>query len=264
MIAAGSFRHDLRHADLRIAQDDAADELLGRDPLALLIGMLLDQQFPMERAFGAPRLLADRLGVDALSAADARRRRPRGAGAVFQGPPALHRYPGSMAARTQELCRLLVERYDGRAENLWADAPDGATLLRRLGELPGFGAQKSKIFLALLGKQYGVTPPGWREAAGDYGLEGSRRSVADITGPESLAEVRAVQAGAEAGREGASGEAPVRARRAARARAAAPVARSGRRTGGAPGGPGRPGSEGMDARGLEPAVPAVAPAASRC
>ena len=95
-----------------------------------------------------------------------------------------------MAARAQDLCRLLVERYGGRPENLW-DAPDGATLLRRLGELPGFGAQKSKIFLALLGKQYGVTPPGWREAAGDYGLEGSRRSVADITGSETLLEVRA-------------------------------------------------------------------------
>jgi uncharacterized HhH-GPD family protein len=176
---------------LRIAQDPAADELLSRDPLALLIGMLLDQQFPMERAFAAPRLLADRLGVEALSAdhlagidADELVR-------VFQGPPALHRYPGSMAARTQELCRLLIERYDGRADGLWADVPDGATLLRRLGELPGFGAQKSKIFLALLGKQYGVSPPGWREAAGDYGQDGSRRSVADITGPESLAEVRA-------------------------------------------------------------------------
>ncbi len=96
-----------------------------------------------------------------------------------------------MAGRTQELCRLLVERYEGRADNLWTGAADGATLLRRIGELPGFGAQKAKIFLALLGKQYGVTPPGWRETAGDYGLEGSRRSVADITGPESLAEVRA-------------------------------------------------------------------------
>jgi uncharacterized HhH-GPD family protein len=96
-----------------------------------------------------------------------------------------------MAARTQELCRLLVERYGGRAEGLWDGVPDGATLLRRLGELPGFGAQKSRIFLALLGKRYGVTPPGWREAAGDYGQEGSRRSVADITGPQTLAEVRA-------------------------------------------------------------------------
>jgi uncharacterized HhH-GPD family protein len=176
---------------LRIAQDSAADELLGRDPLALLIGMLLDQQFPMERAFSAPRLLADRLGVDALSADRLAAADPEDLVRVFQGPPALHRYPGSMAARTQDLCRLLVDRYDGRADGLWSDVPDGATLLRRLGELPGFGAQKSKIFLALLGKQYGVTPPGWREAAGDYGLEGSRRSVADITGPESLAEVRA-------------------------------------------------------------------------
>jgi uncharacterized HhH-GPD family protein len=179
--------------NLRIAQDDAADELLSRDPLALLIGMLLDQQFPMERAFGAPRLLADRLGVSTLSAADLASADPEELVRVFQGPPALHRYPGSMAARTQDLCRLLIERYDGRADNLWADVPDGATLLRRLGELPGFGAQKSKIFLALLGKQYGVTPTGWREAAGDYGEDGSRRSVADITGPESLAEVRAVK-----------------------------------------------------------------------
>ena len=176
---------------LSLAQDPAADELLGRDPLALLIGMLLDQQFPMERAFGAPRLLADRLGVSTLSAAELASADPEELVRVFQGPPALHRYPGSMAARTQELCRLLVERYEGRAENLWADVPDGATLLKRVGTLPGFGAQKSKIFVALLGKQYGATPPGWREAAGDYGTDGARRSVADITGPESLAEVRA-------------------------------------------------------------------------
>jgi uncharacterized HhH-GPD family protein len=176
---------------LCIAQDPAADELLSRDPLALVLGMLLDQQFPMERAFAAPRLLADRLGVQSLDAGQLAGTDPEELTRVFQGPPALHRYPGSMAVRLQDLCRLLVERYEGRAENLWADVPDGPTLLRRLAELPGFGAQKSKIFLALLGKQYGVTPPGWRKAAGDYGLEGSRRSVADITGPESLAEVRA-------------------------------------------------------------------------
>ena len=182
--------HHRRVPSLRIAQDPAADELLGRDPLALLIGMLLDQQFPMERAFGAPRLLADRLGVDALDAAALAAADPEVLRRHFQGPPALHRYPGSMTTRTQELARLLVERYDGRADGLWADAPDGGTLLKRIAELPGFGAQKAKIFLALLGKQYGVTPPGWREAAGEYGQEGSRRSVADITGPESLAEVR--------------------------------------------------------------------------
>ena len=190
---------------LRIAQDPAADELLGRDPLALLIGMLLDQQFPMERAFGAPRLLADRLGVDTLSAPELADADPDRLVAIFKGPPALHRYPGSMAARTQELCRMLVDRYGGRPEGLWDDAPDGPTLLRRLGELPGFGAQKSKIFLALLGKQYGVTPPGWREAAGDYGADGSHRSVADITGPESLAEVRSFkQAQKQAGTERAT------------------------------------------------------------
>jgi uncharacterized HhH-GPD family protein len=158
----------------------------------------------MERAFGAPRLLADRLGVDTLSATQLAELDPDVLTRHFQGPPALHRYPGSMAARTQDLARLLVERYDGRADALWADVPDGPTLLRRLGELPGFGAQKSKIFVALLGKQYGVTPPGWREAAGDYGQEGSRRSVADITGPASLAEVRATkQAAKQAAKQGA-------------------------------------------------------------
>jgi uncharacterized HhH-GPD family protein len=174
-----------------IAQDPAADALLSRDPLALLIGMLLDQQFPMERAFGAPRMLADRMGADTLSAAAIVECDPDVLKAHFSGPPALHRYPGSMAGRTQELARALVERYDGRADAVWADAPDGGTLLRRLGELPGFGAQKAKIFLALLGKQCGVTPPGWREAAGEYGEDGARRSVADITDPASLAEVRA-------------------------------------------------------------------------
>src|SRR3954447_20944892 len=193
--AGMALRHHVRVPTLRIAQDDDADELLGRDPLALLIGMLLDQQFPMDRAFGAPRLLADRLGVGTLSAAELAGMDAEELVRVFQGPPALHRYPGSMAGRTQELCRLLVERYAGRPENVWADVPDGATLLRRLGELPGFGAQKSKIFLALLGKQYGVTPAGWREAAGDYGVDGSRRSVADITGPETLLEVRAFKQG---------------------------------------------------------------------
>jgi uncharacterized HhH-GPD family protein len=183
-------RHTARVPRLCLAQDDAADELLSRDPLALLIGMLLDQQFPIERAFAAPRLLADRLGVDVLDAAALADADPEQLTKVFQGPPALHRYPGSMAARTQELARFLVERYGGRADALWADVPDGATLLTRLTGLPGFGAQKSTIFLALLGKQLGVTPPGWREAAGAYGVEGSHCSVADITGPESLAAVR--------------------------------------------------------------------------
>ena len=189
---------------LHLAQDDAADELLSRDPLALLLGMLFDQQFPMERAFAGPRLLADRLELDPLDAATIASADVQRLGAAFQGPPAVHRYPGSMAVRAQELCQLLVERYDGRADALWADAPDGATLLRRLVELPGFGTQKAKIFVALLGKQCGVTPPGWRAAAGDYGVEGSRRSVADITDPASLAEVRATkQAAKQAAKEAA-------------------------------------------------------------
>ena len=132
---------------LRIAQDDAADELLGRDPLALLLGMLFDQQFPMERAFAGPRLLADRMGVDRLTAAAVAD--PDVLLAWFRGPPAVHRYPMSMAARAQALCRLLVERYDGRADALWSDVPDGATLLRRVRELPGFGAQQARILVAL-------------------------------------------------------------------------------------------------------------------
>ena len=187
-------RHTPRVPTVRITQDEAADELLGRDPLALVLGMLFDQQFPVERAFAGPRLLAERMGLDgttdSLSAAAIADADPDDLLTWFQGPPAVHRYPGSMAARTQALCRLLVERYDGRADALWSDVPDGAALLRRIGELPGFGAQKAKILVALLGKQYDVTPPGWREAAGAYGEEGSHRSVADITGPESLAEVR--------------------------------------------------------------------------
>ncbi|MGY1822141.1 HhH-GPD-type base excision DNA repair protein [Geodermatophilus sp. SYSU D00079] len=191
---------------LRITQDPAADELLGRDPLALLLGMLFDQQFPMERAFSGPRLLAERMGVETLSAADVADADPEQLTAWFQGPPAIHRYPGSMAARAQAVCRLLVERYDGRAEALWADVPDGASLLQRIGQLPGFGAQKAKIFVALLGKRYGVTPPGWREAAGEYGEDDARRSVADITGPESLAEVRAFkQAQKQAAKASANG-----------------------------------------------------------
>lgn len=176
--------------DLCIVQDPAADDLLSRDPLALVVGMLLDQQFAMERAFAGPKLLADRLGAATLSAREIAAFDPERFVSIFQGPPAIHRYPGSMAARTQALCQLLVDRYDGRADGLWAGVESGVELLKRIGELPGFGAQKAKILVALLGKQYGVTPEGWREAAGDYGQEGACRSVADVTSPESLAAVR--------------------------------------------------------------------------
>jgi uncharacterized HhH-GPD family protein len=183
---------------LQIAQDPEADALLDRDPFALLVGMLLDQQFPMERAFAAPAGLARRLGVDRLDPAAIAAHDPEAFAAIFVGPPALHRYPGAMAARVQALAALVVERYGGDASGLWRDVPDGATLLRRLTALPGFGTQKAQIFVALLGKQRGVAPPGWREAAGAYGEEGSTRSVADVVDAASLAGVRAFKQAAKA------------------------------------------------------------------
>ncbi|MFD3656250.1 HhH-GPD-type base excision DNA repair protein [Streptomyces sp. NPDC058620] len=176
---------------LRIAQQPEADELLGRSALAALVGMLLDQQVPMEWAFTGPYTLAQRMGGDDLDAHEIAAHDPDAFTALFTEKPALHRYPGSMAKRVQQLCQYLVEEYDGEASAVWADAATGAELLERLNALPGFGTQKAQIFLALLGKQFGVKPTGWREAAGPYGEAGSHRSVADITGPESLAEVRA-------------------------------------------------------------------------
>ncbi|MFF8997871.1 HhH-GPD-type base excision DNA repair protein [Streptomyces achromogenes] len=176
---------------LHLAQDPAADALLGRSPLAALTGMLLDQQIPMEWAFKGPRTIADRLGTEDLDAHEIAAMDPEAFAALLSGKPAVHRYPGSMAKRIQQLCQYLVEHYDGDAEAVWRDAGSGRELLRRLEELPGFGKQKAQIFLALLGKRLGVAPEGWREAAGAYGEPGSHRSVADITGPESLAKVRA-------------------------------------------------------------------------
>lgn len=176
---------------LRIAQQPEADELLGRSPLAALVGMLLDQQVPMEWAFSGPYTLAQRMGGDDLDAHEIAVYDPEAFTELFTAKPALHRYPGSMAKRVQQLCQYLVAQYDGVASGVWSDAATGAELRKRLNALPGFGTQKSQIFLALLGKQFGVRPPGWREAAGPYGEAGSHRSVADITGPESLAEVRA-------------------------------------------------------------------------
>ncbi|MFF2997543.1 HhH-GPD-type base excision DNA repair protein [Streptomyces sp. NPDC057950] len=176
---------------LHIAQDPDADELLGRSPLAALVGMLLDQQVPMEWAFKGPRTIAERLGTDDLDAHEIAAYDPEKFTALLSAKPAVHRYPGSMAKRIQQLCQYLVEHYSGDAAAVWKDTGTGAELLRRLDELPGFGAQKAQIFLALLGKQFGVRPKGWREAAGAYGEPKAFRSVADITGPESLAKVRA-------------------------------------------------------------------------
>ncbi|CAL9502683.1 MULTISPECIES: HhH-GPD-type base excision DNA repair protein [Streptomyces] len=176
---------------LHLAQDPEADALLGRSPLAALTGMLLDQQIPMEWAFKGPATIAQRLGTDDLDAHEIAAHEPEAFAALLSQKPAVHRYPGSMAKRIQQLCQYLVEHYDGDAEAVWKDAGTGKELLKRLAELPGFGKQKAQIFLALLGKQLGVRPEGWREAAGSYGEEKSFRSVADITGPESLAKVRA-------------------------------------------------------------------------
>jgi uncharacterized HhH-GPD family protein len=178
---------------LCLSQREDADALLERDPLALLIGMVLDQQIPLEKAFTSPYVLTERLGRlgEALDAREIAEYDPDALVELFATPPALHRFPKSMALRVQEVCRAIVERYDGDVTGIWADAADGKELLKRLKALPGFGEQKAKIFLALLGKQRGITPDGWREAAGDYGDAGSYRSVADIVDKESLLKVRA-------------------------------------------------------------------------
>jgi uncharacterized HhH-GPD family protein len=176
---------------LHLTGEPDADRLLSESPLALLIGMLLDQQVPMETAFAGPEKLRSRMGgeLDARVIADAD---PETFAAVFKESPAVHRFPGSMAARVQTLCRAVVDDWHGDASAIWTDgAPDGTTVLARLKALPGFGEQKARIFLALLGKQYGLEAPGWREAAGDYAEHGSYRSVADIVDADSLQRVRA-------------------------------------------------------------------------
>ncbi|MFD5468529.1 HhH-GPD-type base excision DNA repair protein [Kitasatospora sp. NPDC127059] len=175
---------------VRLAQQPEADELLGRSALAALVGMLLDQQVPMEWAFTGPLTIAQRLGRKDLDAHEIATYNPEEFVALLSAKPAVHRYPAAMAKRVQQLCQFLVAQYEGDAAALWKDARTGKELLSRLNALPGFGKQKSQIFLALLGKQYGVRPEGWREAAGAYGEEGAHRSVADITGPESLTLVR--------------------------------------------------------------------------
>jgi len=174
---------------LHLAQDAEADELLGRSPLAALVGMLLDQQVPMEWAFKGPRTIADRLGANDLDAHEIAAQDPEAFAALLSEKPAVHRYPGSMAKRIQQLCQYLVEHYDGNAELVWKGVPDGRELLRRLEELPGFGKQKAQIFTALLAKQLDVRPDGWEKVVGDYALEGYR-SVADVTDAVSLQKVR--------------------------------------------------------------------------
>jgi len=177
---------------LHLTFNDDADELLTREPFALLVGMLLDQQFPMERAFAGPKLLAERLGTpDSL--------RPELIVATSdekllefaKGPPAIHRYPGSMAGRVQALAVVVVDQYEGDASNIWTSAPGGKAALKNLLALPGFGEAKAKIFLALLGKQLGQAPRGWQAASSPYGKSGTTMSIADVTSPDSLLAVRA-------------------------------------------------------------------------
>lgn len=174
---------------LCIAQDPEADALLSTSPLALLFGMMLDQQIPMEKAFKGPRDIAERMGT--LDVHQIAEMSPEEFAAIIAKTPAIHRFPGSMAKRLQALARYLIEHYDGYAEAIWLQGnPDGKELLKRLKALPGFGDQKSRIFLALLGKQLHIQPQGWQEAAGSYAEPGSRRSVADVNDLSSLQEVR--------------------------------------------------------------------------
>jgi uncharacterized HhH-GPD family protein len=176
---------------LHLATTPEANILLAEDPLARLVGMLLDQQIQMEKAFTSPQVLADRMGVQRLDAHEIASYDPAEFDALFRQVPALHRFPAAMAKRVQALCAALVEQYNGDAELVWTTATSGAELVKRIAALPGFGEQKAKIFTALLGKQFGVQPPGWQEAAGAYGEAGSYRSVADVLDSASLQKVRA-------------------------------------------------------------------------
>ena len=174
---------------LYLTGDDAADTLLSEDGNALLIGMVLDQQVPMEKAFGGPLEIARRMGGRLDVAAIAATEEDEFV-ALCSQRPAFHRFPGAMAKRVRAVCSVLVEQYDGEAANVWAEASTGADLVRRIGTLPGFGDQKAKIFAALLGKQFKVRPKGWAQAAGAYGEKGFR-SVADVVDDASLKKVRA-------------------------------------------------------------------------
>ena len=175
---------------LNLPVEDKANELLSRSPFALLLAMMLDQQVPLEKAFSSPYQLSLRLGHEP-TAAELAGFDPDLLAAIFSERPALHRFPKAMAGRAQELARQLIEHYDGDAARVWTGASTGQELVARLAKLPGFGGYKAQITAALLGKQLGVRPAGWREAAGHFGEAGSHYSVADIVDDASLAAVRA-------------------------------------------------------------------------
>lgn len=191
-------------ARLWLSQHPEADALLSDDPLALLIGMVLDQQIPLEWAFRGPLTIKQRLG-GRLDAAEIAAMGPDELTRAFAGPPAVHRFPAANAKRVQELCRIVADQYGGEAADVWRTAADGADLLRRVKALPGFGDQKARIFVALLAKQLGIRPPGWEQAAGPYGEPGSYRSVADIVDGESLARVRRYKQEKKAAAKAAAG-----------------------------------------------------------
>ena len=176
---------------IQIAQNPAADELLTKDPLALLIAMVLDQQQPMERAFAGTYLIAQRMKVKKLSAAKIAQVAPAEFEQIVSAKPAVHRFPAAMAKRIQKLCEIIDNEYGGKAERVWQDVSTASELLARLIKLPGFGEDKAKIFIALLGKQLSVRPKGWREICAPYGQHGSRMTVADVKNPKTLLEVRA-------------------------------------------------------------------------
>ena len=181
---------------LTIAQDPTADRVLTEDPFALLVGMLLDQQFPMERAFAGPAKVLERFGtLDPAALADAD---PEAFADLCATPPAVHRYGRSMAGRIQALAAVVRDEYAGDATAIWRDVPTGAALVARVRALPGFGEQKARIFTALLGKQLGVRPEGWEQACGAYSEPGSFRSVADVVDAESLQKVRDFKKAAKA------------------------------------------------------------------
>lgn len=175
---------------LYLASNPEANELLAHDPLALLLGMMLDQQIPMEKAFTSPAVLRERIGRE-LNAAELGAWDPQDFEAIFARPPALHRFPSAMAKRAQVLCQIVADRYDGDAAAIWTTAPTGAELIKRLTELPGFGPQKARIFAALVGKQLGTRPRGWREASRPYGQAGTYCSAADVVDASSLVKVKA-------------------------------------------------------------------------